>query len=197
MNDGSGQLADELLRALSALHLSQSRWLADVDQACHGDPAFAGCFRRWQEELTMVKLQLHRAESRLLHFVMAADPERARRNLKALAVDGRAVAAAWRGRLSSWFSHMHLETSYRRLDSVVDLDQEAANGDIITDLAALAEVVEITTPALSRIAIERDPTTLEELAFFRVISPWRRLGVPALLDVLRWLSETLGEQEDW
>jgi hypothetical protein len=191
-------LADELLRALAALQLSQSRWLADLGEACQsGDPAFAACFRRWQEELTMVKLQLHRAENRLLHFVMAPQEGRERREARALEVDGRMVAQAWRHRLEEWFTRIHLSTSYRRLESVVDLDQEATIGDIITDLVALAEVSEITAAPLAELARERDPAMLEETAFYRVLGPWRRIGVPALHEVARWLSETLGEQEDW
>ncbi|MBA2481603.1 MAG: hypothetical protein H0V44_13135 [Planctomycetes bacterium] len=193
----SEHLADELLRALAALYLSQSRWLADIGDACHsGDAAFAACFRRWQEELTMVKLQLHRAENRLLHFVMAPQESRERREARALEVDGREIARLWRLRLEDWFTRIHLSTSYRRLESAVDLDQEATTGDIITDLVALAEVMEITAPHLVELARERDASLLEETAFYRVIGPWRRLGVPALHEVLRWLSETLGEQED-
>ncbi len=190
-------LADELLRALSALRLSQSRWLGDLGEACAGDPAFAACFRRWQEELTMVKLQLHRVENRLLHFVLASEGERERRESRVRIADGRAAAAAWRQRLEEWFGRIHLGTAYRRLESLVDLDQEAVTADIITDLSALAEVVEITEPALAEIAHSRDPAALEEIAFYRVVGPWKRLGLPALHDTLRWLSETLGEQEDW
>ena len=194
---GEGQAADELLRALAALQLSQARWLADLGEACGGDPAFAACFRRWQEELTMVKLQLHRVEGRLLNFLLVAQDVDRREARGRGAVDGRAAAAAWRARIEPWFGVIHLPSAYRRLDSSLDLDQEAVTGDIITDLATLAEAVEVTSPALVPLAAARDPATLEETAFFRVGAPWKRVGLPALHDVLRWLTETLDEQEDW
>jgi hypothetical protein len=191
-----GPAADELLRALAALQLSQSRWLSGVGEACAGDPAFAAVFRRWQEELTMVKLQLHRVEGRLLNFLLVAQdhPDREARGQR---IDGRAAAAAWRERLEGWFARIHLPTAYRRLDSALDLDEEAVTGDIITDLAALAETVEVTSPALSELAATRDLQALEVTAFFRVVAPWKRTGLPAVHDVMRWLSETLYEQEDW
>src|SRR3954468_9904838 len=175
-----GPAADELLRALAALQLSQSRWLEDVGIACLGDSAFADAFRRWQEELTMVKLQLHRVEGRLLNFLLVAH-DAGRRETRIRPVDGRAAAAEWRVRLEAWFAHIHLPTAYRRLDSALDLDQEAVTGDIITDMAALAEAVEVTAPALAELAATRDLSALEETAFFRVVAPWKRTGLPALL----------------
>ncbi len=193
---GEGATADELLRALAALKHSQSRWLADLDEACAGDPAFTACFRRWQEDLAMVKLQLHRVEGRLLHYLPAAR-EREPREAHPGEVDGRAAAEAWRLRLESWFTLIHLPSSYRRLDSCLELDQDAVTSDIISDLAALGECAEITMPALAIIQSTRDLDRLEATAFFRVVAPWKRLGLPALHEVLRWLSETLLEQEDW
>jgi len=188
--------ADELLRALAALQLSQTRWLTDLNEACAGDPGFTQCFRRWQEELAVVKLQLHRVEGRLLHYLLTSRYDLPRESHARLP-DGRAAATALRGRLEGWFTRIHLPSAYRRLESVVDLDQEAVTADIITDLAALAETVEVTTPALLEIQVSRDLSSLEATAFFRVVAPWKRLGLPALLDVTRWLSETLYEQEDW
>lgn len=192
---GEPHAADELLRALSALHLAQGRWLSDLGEACAGDPAFTAAFRRWQEELTMVKLQLHRVEGRLLHFLMSAQP--ATREPRPRSVDPREAAATWRLRLEAWFAHIHLPSAYRRIDSALDLDQEAVTADIITDLAALAETVEVTAPALAEIQASRDLAALESTAFFRVVAPWKRTGLPALFDVQRWLTETLQEQEDW
>jgi hypothetical protein len=191
-----GPAADELLRALAALQLSQRRWLEDCRDACAGDPAFASVFRRWQEELTMVKLQLHRVEGRLLNFLLVAQ-DLAHREPRGRAVDGRAAAAEWRERLEGWFARIHLPTAYRRLDSALDLDEEAVTGDIITDLAGVAETIEVTSPALVELAATRDLQALEETSFFRVVAPWKRTGLPALHDVLRWLSETLYEAEDW
>jgi hypothetical protein len=189
--------ADELLRALAALQLAQARWLAGLGEATAGDPAFAGCFRRWQEELTMVKLQLHRVEGRLLHYLITAVQEAPQRERRTRSVDGRAAAQHWRERLERWFQRIHLPTTYRRLDSVIDLDQEAVTADIITDLASVAEAAEITAPPLVELAASRDTAALEHTAFFRVVAPWKRIGLPALQDVLRWLGETLDEQEDW
>jgi hypothetical protein len=188
--------ADELLRALAALQLSQSRWLHDLNEVLAGDPGFSQGFRRWQEELTVVKLQLHRVEGRLLHYLMTSRDDLPRES-RIRPIDGRAAAAAWRTRLEAWFTRIHLPSAYRRLDSVLDIGQEAVTADIITDFAALAEVVETTSPALLEIQASRDLGSLEATAFFRVIAPWKRLGLPALVEVTRWLSETLYEQEDW
>ncbi len=188
--------ADELLRALGALQLSQSRWLADLGEACGGDPAFADAFRRWQEELTMVKLQLHRAEGRLLHYLPAAIL-REPREPRGRPGDARSLSAAWRARLEAWFARIHLPTTYRRLEDPLDLDQEAVTADIITDFASLAECAESTLPALDELRTSRDAESLESTAFFRIVAPWKRLGLPALLDCQCWLAATLAEQEDW
>lgn len=193
---GDGAIADELLRALAALQLSQGRWLADLTEACAGESAFTTCFRRWQEELTMVKLQLHRAEGRLLHYLPATLSE-PMREPHPRGADGRALARAWRERLEAWFTHIHLPSTYRRLESIIDLDEEAVTADIITDIADLAECAEMTMPALRELQTSRDLSRLEATAFFRVIAPWKRQGLPALIIVLRWLAETLSEQEDW
>ncbi len=189
--------ADELLRALGALQLSQHRWLADLGEVLAGDPAFNECFRRWQEQLTMVKLQLHRTEGRLLHYLPAAlsrEPREPRGRGPAIP---RALAATWRTRLEAWFTRIHLPTAYRRLEDPLDLDQEAVTADIITDFASLAECAESTLPALDELRTTRDAASLESTAFFRVVAPWKRLGLPALLDCQRWIAATLAEQEDW
>jgi hypothetical protein len=192
----TAHLADDLLRALAALQLAQTRWLTDLDQACHGDHAFTASFRRWEEELTVVKLNLHRGENRLQHFLLAPREDAEPRHNRQSVVDGRAIARQWRRQLEDWFARNHLASAYRRLGSVLDLDEEASTGDIITDLATLAEVVAITTPALQEIAATRDVALLEDRAYFGVIIPWNTLGRPALHDVLRWLSDTLAEEAD-
>lgn len=191
--------ADDLLRALTALRTAQERWLADCAQALPSDHAFAAIFRRWQEQLTMVKLQVHRADHRLLHYVAAGrgDPEHDPDESSATRVDGRAVACAWRERFEGYFLRVHLNTAYRRLDGVLDLDQEAVTADIVTDLSTLAEVATLTAPPLHRLMHERDAVALEDAAFYQVVSPWKRTGLPALTAVLRWLDETLGEMDDW
>ncbi|MBA3710430.1 MAG: hypothetical protein H0W83_16620, partial [Planctomycetes bacterium] len=188
----SEHLADELLRALAALHLSQSRWLADLGEACQGDPAFAASFRRGQEELTMVKLQLHRAENRLLHYLLVPHHQRPWRECGLPAGDHRALAAQWTQRLAGWFGDLRLDGSYRRLTSVLALDEEAATADIVTDLAAVAGTAESTMPALARLGRGVDPAALEDLAFYHVLSPWKQHGGSALIDCLRWLNDMLG-----
>jgi hypothetical protein len=80
---------------------------------------------------------------------------------------------------------------------VLDHDQEAVSADIITDLTQLAETAQQTSDAIAALDLTADVAALEGIAFYRVISPWRTHGQAALLDVLRWLAETLREQEEW
>jgi hypothetical protein len=147
----------------------------------------------------VVKLYLHRAEARLLHYLTAVAVEDSPPvDLPPpVAMDRNALAHLWRTRLETWFSRHHLDSSYRRLDSVLDHDQEAMTADIITDLTLLAEVAQQTSDAVASLDLAGDTAGLEEVAFYRVISPWRTHGQATLCDVLRWLSETLREQEEW
>ena len=188
---------DDLLRALTALGTAQGRWLADVEATVREDASFAPAFRRWAEHLTMIKLQYHRTENRLLNYCLVPRDPASWRGPTPAALDGRAAARDWRVRFEHWFDHIHLSTAYRRLEDVLDLDAEAVNADVVTDLTALAEVAVVTTPILSAITAERDPVALEDLAFYRVLSPWRRQGLPALHLVLPWLDQVVDEMDTW
>lgn len=193
--DGPGA-GVKLGRALAGLHHAQRDWLADAQQVCAGDPLFIAAFRRWEEQLTVLKLHLHRTEARLLHLVTVAGhaDEHA---LPPSPADRRALGLAWRHRFEGWLAAVHIDPAYRRIDSPFDHDQEAVTADIATDLALVAEIAEATGETLAALDPDADPEGLDELAFYRVIAPWRSQGLTALMDVLRWLSETLREQEDW
>ncbi len=193
--DGPGASV-KLGRALAGLHHVQRDWLDDARQVCAGDPLFIAAFRRWEEQLTVLKLHLHRTESRLLHLVAVASHSDDKHTLPALA-DRRALGLAWRQRFETWLAGVHIDPAYRRIDSPFDHDQEAITADIATDLALVAEIAEATSETLATLDPDVDPDGLDELAFYRVIAPWRSQGLTALMDVLRWLSETLREQEDW
>lgn len=192
------QVESRLAHAMAMLRHAEEAWLDDLVQTCRGEPAFTDALRRWEERLTLLKLQLHRMEQRLLHYLLAPGGGTPDHDLPpAPAVDRRVVARAWRERLEAWFTAHRIDSAYRRLDSVLDHDQEAVTADIITDLVTVAEIAEVTLAALADLDARRDYAHLEDLAFFRVVSPWRAQGMGALLDVLRWLSETLREQDDW
>lgn len=188
---------DDVLRCLAALQRSQATWLADLSATCPHDPAFTDAFRRWQEQLTQVKLHLHRSEGRLLHFVLSPQAAALHRDVRGAEDPGRTIARAWRHRLQDWFSTIHLDPTYARLESVRDLSSEPVNADIITDFTILAELAEQTAPVLERIALDRDLGSAQDLAFFGVLAPWRVRGLPALHDCLRWLAETLSDEGDW
>jgi len=194
MSDG-----DDLLRCLGALQRAQAAWLADLAATCSDkDIAFTEAFRRWQEQLTSTKLQVHRSESRLLHFVLTPQAREQHRLIRApVGDDGHHAAKPWVRRLEPWFHDIHLSTTYRRLASLRDLDDEPVNADIITDFVLLAELAEQTAPILDRIANERDLATIQDLAFYHVLAPWRVRGLPAVHTVLGWLGETLTDEDDW
>lgn len=190
--------SERLGRALGGLRQAQESWLEDCFQACQDDPAFIATFRRWEEQLTVIKLYLHRAEARLLHFVAAVPlgepPAEATIPGPLRRTD---LAHLWRTRFEQYFAAHHLDSAYRRIDSALDHDEEAMTADIITDLTQLAETAQVTSDAIAALDLTADATSLEEIAFYRVISPWRTHGQAALMDVLRWLAETLREQEEW
>ncbi len=188
---------DDLLRCLAALQRSQAAWLADAAATCPQDPAFTAAFRRWQEQLTQLKLHLHRSEGRLLHFVLSPQAAAVHREVHSPDDPGRAIARAWRHRLQEWFATIHLDSTYMRLDNVRDLSTELVNADIITDFTTLAELAQSTAPILDRIAIDRDLGSAQDLAFYGVLAPWRVRGLLALHDCLRWLNETLSDEGDW
>lgn len=183
----------DLLRSLGALQRVQALWLADLGQAAN-DPSFVGAFRRWQEELTLVKLCVHRAENRLLHYLIGGGA-REWREYHRDDLDPRAGTALWVERLNAWFLSHRVETSYRRLGSTIELAEEAVTADIVTDLAAVAACAESTMPALAHARVVA-AGQLDDLAYYHVVAPWRRHGLPAALDVLRWLAEILREHEE-
>jgi len=189
---------ERLGRALGGLRQAQESWLEDCFHVCEDDSAFTTTFRRWEEQLTIIKLYLHRAEARLLHFVNAVPLGEPAIDLPPTGTLRRSeLALLWRTRFERYFTANHLDSTYRRLDNALDHDQEAMTADIITDLTQLAEMSQQTSDAIAALDLTADTATLEEIAFYRVISPWRTHGQAALMDVLRWLAETLREQEEW
>ena len=140
-------------------------------------------------------MYLHRAENRLLHFLAAPRPDRPQREFAAAVPDRRDLGMRWTESFAGWFQLLHIETTYRRLPSVLELSEEALSADIVTDLAAIAETAEITMPPLAG-AAAFDESCIEDLAYFHVISPWKQHGMPALLDALHWLAEFLRENDE-
>ncbi len=190
--------ANRLEQALHGLRSALNHWLEDCFQISHDDPAFTEAFRRWEEQLTIIKLYVHRAEARLLHYIAAVPPTEALADSQLpQAQDHHALGYIWRTRFESYFTHFHIDSTYRRIESVLDNDQEAVTADIITDLTTLCEIAQRTVNAINELPNTTTSDALEELAFYRVISPWRTHGHMALCDTLRWLSETLREQEEW
>lgn len=180
-----------LRRALGAVSRTQSLWLIELDQACRGEPAFITAFRRWEELLTALRLHLLRVESRLLQHALAGHPPPAQ-EFAAPPCDREEAARRWSERLGAWFQQLHIDPTYLRLASVLDPDQEPVTADITTDLAALAEIAETTMPALAA-SQDEDQSTLDDLAFFHVLGPWKNRGFAALDDALRWLGEMARE----
>jgi hypothetical protein len=190
--------ADDLLRVLAALQRSQATWLEDLrTTTTSGDPAFADAFRRWQELLTMMALQVHRAETRLLDFVLAPGASLVQQDGGAGTPESRDAARQWAGSIIGWFTRIHLDPTYLRIERLRDLDQDPLPADIATDLATLAELAETTAPVLERLARERDLATLQDAAFTSILAPWRIRGLPALHTVQAWLRETLEDEGDW
>ncbi len=195
--DEGDQRAERLSRALVALRHAQEAWLDDLRQVCLGDPAVVAAFRRWEERLTLIKLHVHRCEARLLHWLLIPGRVRGEAPAAPGLPERRVLARDWRERLEQWFSAQRIDPAYRRIEDVLDHDQEAVTADIVTDLAQLAELATLAVAALAGVGDDSDQDALEDLAFYRVIGPWRSQGQPALHDVLRWLAEHLRDQEDW
>ena len=193
---GTEHAPTDLVRALSAIRRSQQRWLADVRSVCAGDPRFLDAFRRWEEELTLIKLHLHRAEQRLLHFLMIPEEMRPWRELPGLDSDSHTTFQGWMKLVGPYFRGLHIDTRYRRLGRVLELDGEAITADVITDLVAICEVAETTGAAMDTFDRGGNRAYLEDVAFFHVLSPWKQHGMPAMLDFLRWLHEFLAEQDE-
>lgn len=183
-----------LIGSLGAIQRSQSLLLVDLEQTCRGDQAFLEAFRRWEELFTAVRLQVLRAEARLYHLALASSAS----EVGHLPVAQRhRITSAWVSRFTQWFAEVRIETTYQRLDSVLNPDAEIIPADIITDLATIAEVAESSMPALAELDRQRSEPELEDLAFYRVIAPWRSRGLDAMRHAEAWLGEMLREHDIW
>lgn len=195
MDAAAAHAPADLARSLAAIHRTQQRWLNDLDQSCRSEQHFVDAFRRWQEQLTLLRLHLIRAEGRLLQYLLLPPAVR-----EADAPSPDPDPAAWSSRLDqidAWFRHLRLDTRYRRLEDPLDLNDKATTADIVTDLTTLAVLAADTGAALGRRqALDLAPSGLEDLAWFRVIAPWRTRGRAPLLDCLRWLTDILDEHGD-
>lgn len=186
-----------LIDALVDLDRAQAAWLHDLRVVLPGDMACMTALARWEAQLTHVKFCLHKAELQLMGGLMGSLP------LPDAAVHHEDLEAirlrwkSWRDGFETWFDGLHMPTTYRRLSSCLDVDQEAVNADAVTDLATLAELAETASIALASLAKNPSRAELEDLAFYHIIAPWRNRGIPALLDMLRWISEMVREQSDW
>jgi hypothetical protein len=202
--DDPVSLLERLTRSASILQHAQEGLLDDMVQSCAGEEALITVLRRWEERLTGIKLHLHRCDSHLVSLV-----ERAARMpgpapaLAVAEVDIRLLSRQWRDRLEAFFAQHRTDTTYRRLASPLDLDQEAMNADIVTDLTALVAVMVQTGMALSAFAHARagaaigEPSRIEDLVFNQVLLPWQIRGREALIDCLAWLSAMIAELATW
>ena len=184
----------DLRRALGAVSRTQSLWLIELDQACRGDPSFITAFRRCEELLTGLRLHLLRVESRLLQHALAGHPPPLH-EFSAPPFNREAATRKWNDRLGAWFQQIHINPTYLHLESVLDPDQEPVIADITTDFATLAEIAEATMPALAASQDELQDT-IDDLAFFHVLGPWKNRGFAALDDALRWLGEMAREHHE-
>ncbi|TVR43638.1 MAG: hypothetical protein EA402_09290 [Planctomycetota bacterium] len=186
----------DLRRALAAIHRSQSRWLADLTIVCQGDPRFLDAFRRWREWLTLLKLQLIRAEDRLLHYLLVPEERRPWRDFPLRKPSQADSFRRWDSCITPYFKALHIDTRFRRLGDVRDLDGEASIALASTDLVAVASIAEHTQAALRHVAAEGEAEGLEDLAFFHVLAPWKVQGLRPLTDVLQWLDAFLAEMDE-
>lgn len=198
MNDGLDRESDDLRRSLDALGRSQARWLRDLASTCTGDPRFLDAFRRWHEGLALIRLHLLRTEQRLLHLLLVPELHRPAPGDLGPPPD---PTAAWRELdplVTGYLRSLRLETCYRTVDAPLDPQAEAVTRDAATDLVALAAVAQATAPVFAGLAHRRidDHRGLDDLAFFHVVCPWRRRGLPALSGALAWLGAVLAENED-
>jgi hypothetical protein len=188
----------DLERALTAIDRVGRRFLHDIQTTTRQpDPRFSEAFRRWEEQLTHLKLALHRAEQKLLHYLLVPEDFRPWRDLPGTITpqQKRQITLDWHRRIDAYFRLLHIDGRFRRLHDPLDLVAEAITADIQTDMVEVAALVQITGQALTKLAAPGDATILEDLAFYHVISPWKQRGMPALFDVLRWLNEFLAEHD--
>ena len=174
---------------LAVLAVGLETWRADVEATIReaGDPDDA--FLRWNETLTQVRLALARADRRMAE---AAPPPRDPPGPGPAPDDGHRQRVL----LEAWFDRNGITTTWRRIDDPADLEQEAENADIVTDLAEVLTTIAHTAGHLDQVLAAGEPPGWEVDAYFQVIAPWRRTG-RNLDDVLAWLRGRLAERTDW
>lgn len=186
----------DLVRSLSAIQRSQRRFLADCAVVCQGDPRFRDAFRRWREWLTLLKLQILRAEGRLLHYLLVPEELRPWHDFPGGGIRHQDAYRRWDQRITPYLEALHIDTRYVRLADVRDPDTEITTALAGTDLVAVASIAEVTQGALDRQALDGDAKWLEDLAFHHVLAPWKVQGLRPLDDCLRWLDAFLGEMDE-
>lgn len=185
----------DLIRALSAIARSQARLLHDMEVVSTGDPQFLDAFRRWREWLTLLKLQIIRAEGRLLHYLLVPEELRPQRDFAGGPSRQRDSYRRWDALIPPYLNALHIDTSYLRLADNRDLDGEVSIALMSTDLVALASLMETTQAALSYRPLEAGAPWLEDMAFYHVLAPWKVQGLRPLNDVLRWFDSFLAEMD--
>lgn len=184
----------DLIRALEAIRRTQGVWLKDLEAVCAGDPRFLDAFRRWQEWLLMIRLHLARAESKLLHFLMVPAERRPWQDLPGQRPTPRQVHGQWEKLVPPYLHALRIDTTYRRLPSLIEGEDEPLRADIATDITELASIADASNQAMDRLLVHENGDTLENLAFYHVLSPWRTRGLAPLRDVLGWIEEFLIER---
>ncbi|TVR13185.1 MAG: hypothetical protein EA401_07410 [Planctomycetota bacterium] len=186
----------DLIRAMDAIARSQERWLRDLAAVCQGDPRFLDAFRRWREWLTLLKVQLLRAEQRLLHYLLVPEKLRPWRDCPHTGASHHDSYQHWQKRIPPYLDALHLDTRYMRISDPRDLDLEPSVALASTDLVAIASIAEHTQQALRSHPLQGDEPWLEDLAFYQVLAPWKVHGFTPLADALRWLDCFLSEMEE-
>ena len=195
MQDSDPQPTD-LVRALQAIARSQTRLLRDIREVCAGDPRFLDAFRRWREWLTLLKLQLIRAEGRLLHFLMVPEDRRPWQEYRPKSKSLQGTYHEWDGIIPPYLRALHIDSRYLRLPDIRELEGEAVVAMASTDLVALTSVMEVTQHAIEQRAFDQHSPWLEDMAFYHVLAPWKVQGLQPLNDVLRWLDSFLSEMDE-
>lgn len=188
--------ATDLLRALMAIARNQGRFLADVERTCADHEDYLPAFLRWQEWLTLLAVQIQRAQGRLRQYLSLPPGLRPWQELPGPALDRHGAYRLWLGRLDPWLRRHGVDTRYRRVSEPLELDAEAVTADAITDLVCICELAESTGTALSRCHDLHITDHLEDIAFYHVLSPWRQHGQRALLDGVAWLAAIQAELGD-
>ena len=195
MNDPDPEPTD-LVRALQAIGRSQSRLIRDIKEVCAGDPRFLDAFRRWREWLTLLKLQLIRAEGRLLHYLMVPED---RRPWKEYPIRSKSLQSSyheWDQIIPPYLQALHIDTRYLRIPDLRELEHEAVIALAATDLVAVSSVMEVSQFALEQYSFDQHTPWLEDMAFYHILAPWKVQGLRPLADFLRWMESFLGEMDE-